>query len=132
MDYREHQEISLSEIRVGCYALSGVYGEVDPRSFQSMIRRAFELGINFYDTAEAYGDAERILGEAIRPFRKQVLVASKVGVKEGVRPNLSREYIRATCESSLTALCTDYIDLYQIHFDDPETPVDNPGRRERR
>jgi aryl-alcohol dehydrogenase-like predicted oxidoreductase len=128
MKFRNHQGIPISEIGIGCYALSGVYGNVDIRAFQAVIRRAFELGINFFDTAEAYGDAERILGEAVRPFRKQVLVATKVGVKEGSKPNLSRKYILSACDDSLSALGMDYIDLYQVHFNDPETPVEESIR----
>ncbi len=128
MDYRKHQDVSLSEVGIGCYALSGVYGKVDPISFQSLIQRAFELGINYFDTAEAYGDGERILGEAVRPFRSQILLATKAGVKEGARPNLSREYISAACEASLAALGTDYIDVYQVHFHDPATPVEESVR----
>ena len=123
MEYRTHQGFTISEIGVGCYALGGVYGQVDQPEFQSMLRRAYELGVNFFDTAEAYGDGERVLGEALRPFRQQVLIATKVGVKEGVEPNLSPGYIRSASEASLKALGTDYIDLYQVHFDDPHTPV---------
>jgi aryl-alcohol dehydrogenase-like predicted oxidoreductase len=123
MKYRTHQGLAISEIGVGCYALGGVYGQVDQPEFQAMLRRAFELGVNFFDTAEAYGDGERVLGKALRPFRQQVLIATKVGVKEGVEPNLSPGYIRSACEASLQALGTDYIDLYQVHFDDPHTPV---------
>jgi aryl-alcohol dehydrogenase-like predicted oxidoreductase len=123
MQYRTHQGLIISEIGVGCYALGGVYGQVDQSEFQSMLRRAYELGVNFFDTAEAYGDGERVLGQALRPFRLQVLIATKVGVKEGAKPDLSPGYIRRACEASLQALDTDYIDLYQVHFDDPHTPV---------
>jgi aryl-alcohol dehydrogenase-like predicted oxidoreductase len=123
MQYRTHQGITISELGVGCYALGGVYGQVDQREFQTMLRQAYELGVNFFDTAEAYGDGERLLGEALRPFRQQVLIATKVGVKEGAKPDLSPGYIRRACDASLQALGTDYIDLYQVHFDDPHTPV---------
>ena len=123
MQYRTHQGLIISEIGVGCYALGGVYGQVDQPEFQSMLRRAYELGVNFFDTAEAYGDGEQVLGEALRPFRQQVLIATKVGVKEGATPDLSPGYIRRACDASLKALGTDYIDLYQVHFDDPHTPV---------
>lgn len=124
MEYRIHQELRISEIGIGCYALSGAYGSKDIPSFQDMLRRAYELGVNFFDTAEAYADAELVLGETVRPFRKEIIIATKVGGKVGSKPDLSREYIREACNQSLSALQTDYIDLYQLHFDDLKTPVD--------
>jgi aryl-alcohol dehydrogenase-like predicted oxidoreductase len=71
MEYRTHQNLTLSEIGVGCYALGGVYGQVDRQEFQVMLRRAYDLGVNFFDTAEAYGDGERVLGQAVHPFRQR-------------------------------------------------------------
>lgn len=123
MEYRNHQDVKISEIGVGGYALSGAYGPVDIKQFQKMIERAYELGVNFFDTAEGYGNAEKILGETIKPFRDDILLATKVGIREGVRPNLSKTYVTEACELSLQHLQTDYIDLYQVHFDDPTTPV---------
>lgn len=123
MNYRSHRNLKISEIGVGCYALSGAYGKVDFKQFQDMLCRAYELGVNFFDTAEGYGNAEKILGDTIKPFRDDVLLATKVGIREGIKPNLSKEYIEEACQSSLTNLKTDYIDLYQVHFDDPATPV---------
>lgn len=120
---RTHNGIELSEIGIGCYALSGAYGEVDPDQFKAVLRRAHELGVTFFDTADAYGDAERILGEVVRPYREEVLIATKVGVKEGAKPRLDAAYLKSSCEESLRKLGTGYIDLYQIHFDDPDTPV---------
>jgi aryl-alcohol dehydrogenase-like predicted oxidoreductase len=124
MKYRNNQGLRISEIGIGCYALSGVYGTKDIPIFQDMLRRAYELGVNFFDTAEAYGDAERILGDTIRPFRDKVYIATKVGIRSGSKPDLSRDYIREACLKSLAALQTSYIDLYQIHFDDLKTPVE--------
>ncbi len=124
MEYRTHMDFNVSEVGVGCYALSGVYGTKDVEEFKRMLRRAYELGVNFFDTAEAYGDAERILGEAIKPIRDEVYVATKVGIRGGLKPNLSRSYIGKACEESLERLQTDYIDLYQVHFDDPDTAIE--------
>ena len=124
MEYREHDGFRISEVGVGCYGLSGAYGSKDPEEFKRMIRCAYELGVNFFDTAEAYGDAERVLGEAVGPFRDEVYIATKVGLREGIKPCLSRAYVQRGCEESLKRLGTDYIDLYQVHFDDPETPVE--------
>lgn len=103
--------------------MSGVYGPKDVKEFKRMIGRAFELGVNLFDTAEGYGGAEEILGEAVKPFRDEILIATKVGIRGGYKPNLSREYILEACERSLKRLQTDYIDLYQIHFNDHTTPV---------
>lgn len=123
MLYRTHDGLDISEIGIGCYALSGAYGQKDLEAFKAMLRRAYELGVNFFDTADAYGDAEAILGEVVNPFREEVFIATKVGVKESTKPNLSAEYLQSSCEESLRRLETEYIDLYQIHFDDPETSV---------
>jgi aryl-alcohol dehydrogenase-like predicted oxidoreductase len=125
MEYRRNQEFSFSEIGIGCYALSGVYGTKDHNVYIRMLQRAYELGINFFDTADTYGDtAEEILGAAIRPFRGDVFIATKVGIRDRGQPNLSASYVRQACENSLKRMQTDIIDLYQIHFDDPNTPVE--------
>lgn len=123
MEYRKHQGWAISEIGIGCYALSGAYGTKDPQEFARMLGRAHELGVNFFDTADAYGDAEGVLGKAIKPFRHEVYVATKVGVQENASFDLSPAYVKAACEQSLQRLQTDYVDLYQVHFDDPTTPV---------
>ena len=123
MEYRRHKNFSISELGLGTYGLGGSYGPVDIDQYKKTIQRAFELGVNFFDTAAAYGDAEQVLGETVRPFRDQVLIATKVGLRDGFRPNLSFEYIQSACENSLRELGTDMIDLYQVHFDDPSTPV---------
>lgn len=124
MNYRDFRNFKFSEIGVGTYSLSGVYGKKDLNEFKNMIYRAVDLGVNFFDTAEAYGDAESILGDYVKGFRKNIYIATKVGVKKGVKPNLKEDYIISACEESLKNLKTDYIDLYQVHFNDPETPVE--------
>jgi aryl-alcohol dehydrogenase (NADP+) len=95
------------------------------------IKRALELGINFYDTADVYsrGLSEEILGRAIRDFssREEVVIATKVFFPMGEGPNqrgLSRVHILRAVEASLRRLGTDYIDLYQIHRYDEETPIE--------
>jgi aryl-alcohol dehydrogenase-like predicted oxidoreductase len=123
MKYREHAGETLSEIGLGCYALSGAYGHREPEQFIKVIRRAFELGVTFFDTADVYGPAETVLGQAVAPFRKEVLIATKVGARSDGKPNCTPEHIVASCEASMERLGVGVIDLYQIHFDDPETPV---------
>jgi aryl-alcohol dehydrogenase (NADP+) len=95
------------------------------------IQRALELGINFFDTADAYstGVSEEILGRALKDFarRDEVVIASKVFFPMGDKPNqggLSRVHIMNAIDDSLRRLGTDYIDLYQIHRWDPETPIE--------
>lgn len=124
MEYRKHRGLRISEIGIGTYSLSGVYGAKDIEEFKRMIYRAYELGVNFFDTAEAYGNAEEILGETLKPFREDVYIATKVGIRGSIRPNLSKDYIKKACEESLKRLQTDYIDLYQVHFHDPTTPIE--------
>ena len=123
MEYRVHQGVKISVIGVGCYSLSGAYGHKDVGQVKAMLRRAHELGVNLFDTAEAYGDAENVLGDAVKPFRDEVLISTKVGIRLGIKPSLSRDYVKTACEESLKRLGTDWIDIYSVHFDDPDTPV---------
>ena len=97
-----------------------------------LIKKAIELGINFFDTADMYslGVSEEIVGRALRDFgpgRDRLVIATKVFNAMGDDPNqrgLSRKHIRHAIEDSLRRLGTDYVDLYQIHRFDPETPVE--------
>jgi aryl-alcohol dehydrogenase-like predicted oxidoreductase len=124
MQYRVHRGEKLSEIGLGCYAISGAYGQRDPESFIGLLRRAYEQGVTFFDTAAVYGPAEEILGRAVAPFRDQVWIATKVGARDDGRRDCSAEQVVASCEQSLRRLGTDRIDLYQVHFDDPDTSVE--------
>ena len=110
--------------RVGGYALAGAYGAVDRESFIDLLRRSYDLGVTFFDTAGNYGDAEAVLGETVHPFRDEVILATKVGSPEGAPPCLDREAVEAACRRSLRSLGTDRIDLLQVHFYDPGTPVE--------
>lgn len=111
--------LSLSRLGYGCYGLGGAYGrQIDVDAATELIHTAYDLGIRFFDTSDNYG-AEDILGRALGSRRTQVVLASKVGAGA----NLSREHIVKSCDSSLRRLATDYLDLYQIHYDDPGTPV---------
>jgi aryl-alcohol dehydrogenase-like predicted oxidoreductase len=106
-----------------------VLEEAESRPF---IKRALEVGVNFFDTADMYslGASEEILGRALRDFgpgRDRVVIATKVFNPMGDDPNqrgLSRKHIRHALEDSLRRLGTDYVDLYQIHRFDPQTPVE--------
>ena len=105
---------------------------LDEEEARPFIRRAIELGINFFDTADMYslGASEEVLGRALRDFgpgRDRVVVATKVFNAMGDDPNqrgLSRKHIRHVIDASLRRLGTDYVDLYQIHRFDPGTPIE--------
>lgn len=129
-----HSGLKVSRICLGAMTYgssqwrSWVLDEEDSRPF---FRRALELGVNFFDTADAYsqGVSEQITGQALRDFarREQVVIATKVYFPTGEGPNergLSRLHILRAVEDSLRRLGTDYIDLYQIHRLDNETPLE--------
>ena len=136
MDY---QRLGKSGLKVSRICLGTMtYGSsqwrdwvLDERESRPFIQRALELGINFFDTADAYslGVSEEILGRALNDFtrREEVVIASKVFFSMGDKPNLgglSRVHIMQAIDDSLRRLGTDYIDLYQIHRWDPETPIE--------
>jgi aryl-alcohol dehydrogenase-like predicted oxidoreductase len=130
--------LQVSRICLGCMsygqATTGMHhwpwtlSEQDGRTF---IKRAVDLGVNFFDTANNYsdGESEAVLGRAIRDFahRDEVVLATKVCAPVRPGPNgqgLSRKAILSEVDKSLKRLCTDYIDLYQIHLFDKETPLE--------
>ena len=104
---------------------------LDEEQARPFVQRALELGINFFDTADIYsnGRSEEILGRAIKDFsrREEVVIATKLFMPMGAGPNqrgLSRLHILQAIDASLRRLGTDYVDLYQIHRWDPETPIE--------
>ncbi|MGB7093595.1 MAG: aldo/keto reductase [Anaerolineales bacterium] len=135
----EYQRLGKSGLEVSRICLGTMtYGSSKWRDWvleegesRPFIQRALELGINFFDTADAYstGVSEEILGRALKDFarRDEVVIASKVFFPMGDKPNqggLSRVHIMNAIDDSLRRLGTDYIDLYQIHRWDPETPIE--------
>jgi 1-deoxyxylulose-5-phosphate synthase len=127
--------LKVSRICLGCMSYGGpterwpwALGEETSRPF---IKRALELGINFFDTANVYsnGGSETVVGRALRDFasRDEVVIASKVYFEMGPGPNdrgLSRKDILSSIDATLKRLGTDYVDLYQIHRWDYETPIE--------
>lgn len=104
---------------------------LDEEASRPFIRQALELGINFFDTANVYsiGGSETVVGKALRDFapRDEVVIATKVFSEMAPKPNhggLSRKHILSSIDASLRRLGTDYVDLYQIHRWDPETPIE--------
>ncbi|MDC6178975.1 aldo/keto reductase [Ralstonia solanacearum] len=122
--------LEVSAIGLGCMGLSFGYGPATEKAAGiELIRAAFEQGVTFFDTAEAYGAAnEELVGEALAPFRDQVVIATKFGFKDGdtTRGLDSRpERIRAVVEQSLKRLRTDRIDLLYQHRVDPNVPIED-------
>ena len=121
--------LEVSALGMGCMGLNFGYGPAtDKQEAIKLIREAFEQGISFFDTAEAYGQAnEELVGEALAPFRKEVVIATKFGFKEG-NPSKgldsSPTRIRAVVEESLKRMKTDVIDLFYQHRVDPNTPIE--------
>ncbi|MBB4000851.1 aldo/keto reductase [Aureimonas pseudogalii] len=123
--------LQVSALGFGCMGLSFGYGPATGRSDAvALIRAAHDLGVTFFDTAEAYGaENEEMLGEAVAPFRDQVAIATKFGWKDGSpRTGLldSRpERIRIVADQSLQRLKTDRIDLFYQHRVDPDVPIED-------
>lgn len=123
--------LEVSAIGLGCMGLSYGYGPATDRATAiQLVRRAFELGVTFFDTAEAYGpgENEELLGEALAPFRDKVVIATKFGFKGGkVADGMDSrpENIRAVAEASLRRLKTDVIDLFYQHRVDPDVPMED-------
>jgi len=123
--------LEVSAIGLGCMGLSFGYGPATERQQAvTLIRTAFELGVTFFDTAEAYGPFanEELVGEAVEPFRKQVVIATKFGFQDGdskkgldSRP----ERIREVADAALKRLRTDVIDLFYQHRVDPKVPIED-------
>ncbi|MCS7187910.1 MAG: aldo/keto reductase [Armatimonadota bacterium] len=117
----------VSVIGLGTWNIGGQWGEVDDRTAITTIWRAFECGVNFFDTADAYGEppgrSEELLGKALQGIREEVFIATKVGNwarRHGhPLPYTSTLHIIACCHASLYRLRTDYIDLYQCHIGNP-------------
>ncbi|HEY5646802.1 MAG TPA: aldo/keto reductase [Pseudomonadales bacterium] len=116
----------VSEVGIGC---NNFGGRIDAAATQAVVDAALDAGINFFDTADVYGErtSEVLLGKALGARRHDVVIATKFGMPTGRTPQDrggSRRYVMRAVEASLKRLGTDYIDLYQLHGPDPETPVE--------
>jgi pyridoxine 4-dehydrogenase len=123
--------LEVSALGLGCMGLSFGYGPATEKSTGiQLIRSAFERGVTFFDTAEVYGPFvnEELVGEALAPFRDQVVIATKFGFRDGdTKKSLDSrpETIRAVTEASLKRLKTDRIDLLYQHRVDPNVPIED-------
>lgn len=127
MEYRKLGDsgLKISLAGLGC---NNFGMRCDAEQTRAVVQRALDEGVTFFDTADIYGNrggSEEMLGKALGSRRQEVVIASKFGLPMGDGPykqGASRRYIMAAAEASLTRLGTDYIDLYQLHTPDPETP----------
>ena len=132
-----NSQLKLSEIGLGCNALNG---RIDMEESRKLVHTALDLGITFFDTSDLYGDdygspsgSEICLGKVLGARRKDIVLATKFGNDRKIydantRGGSSRRVIMMAVEASLTRLHTDYIDLYQAHKPDPNTPIEETMR----
>src|SRR5579859_4252095 len=132
MQGRKLGNLEVSALGFGCMSISANYGPAADRTQGiKVIRAAHERGVTFFDTAEVYGPFtnEELVGEALAPFRDQVVIATKFGfnIVEGKQSGLNSrpEHIKEVAEASLKRLKTDRIDLFYQHRVDPEVPMED-------
>ncbi|MHB9013105.1 MAG: aldo/keto reductase [Ignavibacteriaceae bacterium] len=125
-----NSNLEVSDIGLGCMGMSYAYGEIpDKKEMISLIRKAVEHGVTFFDTAEMYRPFtnEELLDEALAPYREQVVIATKFGIKmqDGIQTQDNRpDQIRKSVEGSLKRLNTGIIDLYYQHRVDTNVPIE--------
>ena len=141
MQYRTlGTDLTVSAVGLGCMGMSHAYGApADKKEMTELLAQAVDMGYTFFDTAEVYGtpdnphDNEELVGAALKPYRDQVVIATKFGihfdmtspeVNKPLIPDSRPEVIRASVEASLKRLDTDHIDLYYQHRLDPKVPIE--------
>ena len=111
-------DLKVSTVCFGAWPIGGGMGRVDPQEAVKTIHAAINAGIAFIDTAEGYQTSESVLGQALKSRRDSVILATKLS-----GPDHSASHIRNALENSLSALNTEYIDLYQLHTPQPKWPI---------
>lgn len=131
MEHRSLGGLDVSAIGLGCLPMVGYYGgRYEKKDMIALIRRAYDQGVTFFDTAEVYGPytSEEWVGEALAPFRDKVKIGTKFGLgveeKQPTALNSRPDHIRRAVEGSLRRLCTDHIDLLYQHRVDPKVPME--------
>jgi myo-inositol catabolism protein IolS len=135
MEFRQFGQTGLqaSAVGFGCWEIGGTYGRIDESQFQRAVAQAIDSGITCFDTAEAYGMgvSEEALARALGARRNDVVIATKFGVGYEELPNRrdsSRERVLASIDKSLRRLRTDHVDVYLVHWPDPNTPLEETMR----
>ena len=134
------KDLKVSSIELGCMGMSHAYGPAaDKKEMTKLLAQAVEIGCTFFDTAEVYGtpenphDNEELLGEALKPYRSKIVLASKCGIRfdekspevnKPLVPDGRPETIKKSAEGSLKRLQTDHLDLYYIHRVDRNVPIE--------
>ena len=134
MEYRNlgNSGLIVSAVGLGC---NNIGRQVDQDGTNAIVNKCLDLGMTLFDTADVYGAergrSEEYLGRALKPHRRNVVLATKGSGRMGEGPYMagaSRRYLMDALEASLRRLDTDYVDLYQIHFPDPQTPIEETLR----
>jgi aryl-alcohol dehydrogenase-like predicted oxidoreductase len=135
VEYREFGRtgIKISAIGIGCWEIGGGYGSIEETEFIKAANRALDLGINCFDTAEAYGfgASEKSLAKALGSRRKEAVITTKFGVGYPDKPNFrdsTRDRVMKSIERSLRNLNSDYVDVYMVHWPDQNTPFEETMR----
>lgn len=120
----------VSALGLGCMGMSENYGPTDENLAVEVIRQAFKQGVTFFDTADAYGKGhnEILVGKAVKPFRDQIIIATKCGIQhvgKELKINNTPDYIKQACHDSLERLGIGTIDLYYLHRYNPEVPIES-------
>lgn len=125
-------DLEVSALGLGCMGMSATYGPADDTESVGVIRRSIEIGVNFLDTADVYGQGhnEELVGRAIADRRDRVVLATKFGIRRVVGGGVvevdgSPEYVRSAIDRSLSRLGVDTIDLYYLHRRDPNVPIED-------
>lgn len=122
--------LDVSAIGLGCMSMSGTYGAVDAAEADRTLRRALDLGVTFFDTANVYGlgENERLVGRVLADVRDQIQISTKFGFvlsEKGMSVDGHPSRVAERCDESLERLGVDYIDVYFLHRLDPEVPIED-------